>query len=151
MPPLSPSSEAAARAAAWEHFPHGADVGVRGYGSTKAEAFEQAAVALTAVLTPLERVRRLESVDLEAAGPDDEILLVQWLNALVYEMATRGMLFGAFRVTIEGDRLHATATGEAVDIERHEPAVEIKGATLTAVRVAQIPNGRWLAQSVLDV
>jgi SHS2 domain-containing protein len=151
MPPLSPPSEAAARAAGWEHFPHGADVGVRGYGSTKAEAFEQAAAALTEVLTPLERVRRLESVDLEAAGPDDEILLVQWLNALIYEMATRGMLFGAFRVTIEEDRLHATATGEAVDIERHEPAVEVKGATLTAVKVAQIPTGRWLAQCVLDV
>ena len=35
----------------WEHFPHDADVGVRGFGVTAAEAFEQAALALTAVVT----------------------------------------------------------------------------------------------------
>ena len=29
--------------ARWEHFPHDADVGVRGWGTTAAEAFEQAA------------------------------------------------------------------------------------------------------------
>ena len=32
----------------WEHFEHDADVGVRGWGNTRAEAFEQAAVAMTA-------------------------------------------------------------------------------------------------------
>ena len=149
--PPSPSSEAATQAAGWEHFPHGADVGVRGYGRTKAEALEQAALALTAVLTPPEAVRPSETVEVEVTAPDDEILLVQWLNALVYEMATRGMIFGAFRVAIEEDRLNATAAGEQVDVERHEPAVEIKGATLTALSVAQIPDGRWLAQCVLDV
>ena len=35
----------------WEHFPHAADVGVRGFGKTAAAAFEQAALALTAVVT----------------------------------------------------------------------------------------------------
>ena len=35
----------------WEHFPHDADIGVRGIGASKEEAFEQAALALTAVLT----------------------------------------------------------------------------------------------------
>lgn len=34
----------------WEHFPHEADMGVRGIGSTKAQAFEQAALALTHVI-----------------------------------------------------------------------------------------------------
>ena len=33
----------------WEHFPHDADMGIRGIGHSKAEAFEQAALALTAV------------------------------------------------------------------------------------------------------
>ena len=36
--------------AAWELFPHGSDVGVRGIGPTEAEAFEQAAMALTGVI-----------------------------------------------------------------------------------------------------
>lgn len=78
------------------------------------------------------------------------MLLVEWLNALVYEMTVRTMLFGDFAVEIEGGELRATAYGEPVDIERHEPAVEIKGATLTALQVAQGPDG-WRAQCVVDV
>ena len=61
----------------------------------------------------------------------DELLLVEWLNALVYEMAVRAMLFGDFAVEIQGGELRATAYGEPVGVDRHEPAVEIKGATLT--------------------
>ena len=33
----------------WEHFAHGADIGVRGIGPTKEAAFEQIALALTGV------------------------------------------------------------------------------------------------------
>jgi tRNA nucleotidyltransferase (CCA-adding enzyme) len=46
--------------------------------------------------------------------------------------------------------LRATAYGELVDVERHEPAVEIKGATLTALQVREEPGG-WRAQCVVDV
>jgi SHS2 domain-containing protein len=54
-------------------------------------------------------------------------------------------------VTIEGSRLRATAWGEAVDRIRHEPAVEVKGATHTALRVERQADGHWLAQCVVDV
>lgn len=40
----------------WEHFEHGADIGVRGIGATKASAFEQAALALTGVITDPQHV-----------------------------------------------------------------------------------------------
>ncbi len=76
---------------------------------------------------------------------------MDWLNALVYEMATRRMLFGAFVVAFEGPRLKATAWGEAVDRARHEPAVEVKGATYTSLRVERRGDGMWLAQCVVDV
>ena len=39
------------REARYEHFSHGADVGVRGFGASPAEAFEQAALALTAAIS----------------------------------------------------------------------------------------------------
>ena len=61
------------------------------------------------------------------------------------------MLFGAFHVSIEEGRLTATAIGERVDPVRHEPAVEIKGATYTALRVERHSDGTWLAQCVVDV
>ena len=41
--------------------------------------------------------------------------------------------------------------GEVVDIERHEPAVEVKGATYSLLEVAQTDGGDWIAQCVVDV
>jgi SHS2 domain-containing protein len=147
---LKTEARAAGRAC-WEHFPHGADVGIRGIGRTVAEAFEQAALALTAVIVDPSTVRPSRAVDIACVAPDHELLLFDWLNALIYEMATREMLFGRFEVRIEDDHLTARAWGEAVDVERHGPAVEIKGATYTALRVFLDEAGWWHAQCVVDV
>ena len=38
----------------WEHFAHEADMDLRGFGENKAEAFQQAALAMTAVITDLD-------------------------------------------------------------------------------------------------
>lgn len=135
----------------WEHFPHEADMGVRGVGATKEEAFEQSAVALTAIITDPKLVKSEESVEISCEAPDDELCLVDWLNALIYEMATRKMLFGRFDVTLDGSRLHGEAWGEKIDVARHQPAVEVKGATYTALRVEQDQKGIWIAQCVVDV
>jgi SHS2 domain-containing protein len=135
----------------WELFPHGADMGVRGFGRSKEEAFEQAAVALTAVISDPESVAAKEMVEVACEAPDDELLLVNWLNAVVYEMATRKMLFGRFRVALDGTALRGQAWGEAIDVDRHDPAVEVKGATCTGLKVAQDDAGRWFAQCVVDV
>ena len=134
----------------WRHFPHGADVGIAGYGPSLAEAFRAAAQALTAVVTD-RPVRPLHRVEVRCAAPDPELLLVEWLNALVYEMAERRMLFGRFDVHISDNRLQAVAWGEPVDRGRHRPAAEVKGATYTELRVAQDDSGRWSAACVVDV
>jgi SHS2 domain-containing protein len=135
----------------WEHFPHDADIGVRGVGASLAEAFEQAALALTAVVTEPGSVRAERRVEVSCQASDAEGLLFEWLNALVYEMATGGLLFGRFEVRIEGDRLEAVAWGEPVRVERHLPAVEVKGATYTGLRVRKDESGRWQAECVVDV
>lgn len=135
----------------WEHFPHEADVGLRGFGPTLAAAFEQAGYALTAVLTDPDEVQPRENVKISCQAPDAEVLFVDWLNALVYEMAVRKMLFGRYSVQIADGRLTAEAWGEAIDVARHEPAAEVKGATYTALKVAQEDNGTWSAQCVVDV
>jgi SHS2 domain-containing protein len=135
---------------AWEHFEHGADIGVRGRGASRAEAFAQAALGLTAVVTDLAAVEPREPVAVKCEAPDDELLFAEWLNALVYQMSTRRMLFSRFRVRIRGGRLSGVAWGERVDVARHRPAVEVKGATYTMLRVAR-ENGGWVAQTVVDV
>jgi tRNA nucleotidyltransferase (CCA-adding enzyme) len=135
----------------WEHFPHQADMGVRGIGLTKEAAFEQVAKALTAVITDPGSVAQTQSVSIACEAPDDELLLVDWLNALVYEMATRKMLFSRFNVRFNDHSLHATAWGEPIEVARHQPAVEVKGATYTELSVKLDEQGRWIAQCVVDV
>jgi SHS2 domain-containing protein len=136
--------------ARWEHFPHQADMGVRGFGATESEAFEQAALAMTAVVSDPERVEPRDAVSIRCEAPDHELLLTEWLNGVIYEMSVRHMLFSRFSVHIEGNRLSAQAWGEPADAVRHEPAVEVKGATYTALRVARA-DGEWVAQTVVDV
>ena len=121
----------------WEHYEHDADIGVRGFGASAAEAFEQAAIALTAVITDVDAVRANEAVTIECSAPDLELLFCEWLNALVYQMATRRMLFSRHSVKIDGVRLAGTAWGERIDPARHRAAVEVKGATYTTLRVAR--------------
>jgi len=140
-----------ARPPGWAHFEHVADVGVRGWGPSLAVAFEQAARALTAVVCAPQRVIPRETVEIRCAAPDPEILLVDWLNAIVFEMSTRRMLFSRFSVEIENGRLRGRASGETVDPARHQPATEVKGATLSELAVTQSPDGQWTAQCILDV
>jgi SHS2 domain-containing protein len=126
-------------------------MGVEGTGAGIEEAFEQAALAITAIITDPERVRPGQAVEVSCEAPDAELLLVDWLNAVIFEMATRRMLFSRFRVKITGHRLGATLWGESVSRSRHRPAVEVKGATYTELEVRRREDGRWRARCVVDV
>ncbi|OYD52822.1 archease [Thauera propionica] len=136
-------------------FEHEADVGVRGCGATLAEAFAGAASAMTAVICDPAAVVPRAPVEVDCSAPDAELLLLDWLNALVFEMATRRMLFSRFDVIVEaaadGVVLRARAWGEAVDVARHQPAAEVKGASFCELKVERQTDGQWLAQCVVDV
>ena len=148
---MTPANTHQRAPAHWEHFSHVADIGVRGFGRSMDEAFEQAALALTAVITEPGSVRPVQAVEVACEAPNAEILLADWLNALVFEMAIRQMLFARFAVRIEGTRLTAQAWGEPVNVARHQPAAEVKGATLSELAVALDADGRWRAQCIVDV
>lgn len=154
-PAMAPEVPGAARRSdqprRWETFAHDADVGVRGRGQTLAEAFAAVAIALTAAVCDPAKVAAITAVPIACEAPDDELLLVDWLNALVYAMATQRLLFSRFEVRIEHHRLQATAWGEALDLVRHQPAAEVKGASYCELAVRQTADGDWLAQCVVDV
>jgi SHS2 domain-containing protein len=135
----------------WEHFEHDADFGVRGFGPTPEAAFEQAAHALVHVIADPSQVEPRAEIEVACEAPDRELLLVDWLNALIYEMATRSMLFGRFEVRIEGPYLRGKAWGEPIDGARHPAGVEVKGATYTTLKVEERADGTWMAQCVVDV
>lgn len=138
-------------APSWHLFSHGSDIGVRGVGGTLREAFEQTGLALTGMVTDVQSVQDLQKVSVTCTAPDNELLLMDWLNAVIYEMSSKNMLFSRFEVNLKNLELEASLWGEPVDIKRHSPAVEPKAATFTELKVTQLPTGLWIAQCVIDV
>jgi len=135
----------------WEHYSHPADMGVRGFGKTKAEAFEQAALAMTAIVSELKKIGLKDNVEICCEQDDEQMLFADWLNAVIYEMATRKMLFGRFEVIIDGNRLKAKLAGEKIDVKKHRPVVEIKAATFMDLKVEKTKNNLWMAQCIVDI
>ena len=149
--PVTGNHPGISAAARWQHFRHDSDIGIRGTGPSRAEAFEQAAMALTAVITDLRRVRASHTVEVRCRNADRELLFVDWIDAVVYEMYTRKMLFSDFRVEISGSNLLGSLSGEPINVARHQPVVEVKGATLSELQVRQTADGQWHAQCIVDV
>src|SRR3972149_4241658 len=103
----------------WEHFPHEADMGIRGIGRTRDEAFEQAALAMTAVITDPSQVDTTEMVEITRQAPADELLLVDWLTPLFYELATRNRLSSRFEAPVQDHVLTPRASGEPMNTAKH--------------------------------
>lgn len=131
------------------YFEHDADTGIIGRGTLIEEAFENAARAVFATMTELDRVRPETSVAIEFEEADPELALVIWLNRLLAEARSRALIFGRFHLRRNGARWSGTAEGEPwrADMER---GVEVKGATLTSLAVTQ-QDGLWEARCVVDL
>lgn len=134
----------------YETFEHEADIGIRGFGDSMAAAFENAALALYSVMVNVQAIAPKEKRSVTVSAPDSEILLVEWLNALLSLSDIERMVFSKFEVNIDGTSLTGTAWGEALDRVRHQAHVEIKGATYHMLRVQERDN-RYVAQCVVDV
>ncbi len=133
-----------------ETFEHEADIGVRGFGDTLEEAFSNTALALYSVMVNIDVVEPKKRKTVTVSAPDLELLLVEWLNALLAVSDMERMVFSRFEVEIRGTSLTGSAWGEQFDRERHEPEVEVKGATYHLLSVKE-ENGRFTAQCVVDV
>ncbi len=134
----------------YETFEHEADIGIRGFGGTIAEAFENAALALYSVMVNVQAIEPKEKRSVTVSAPDRELLLIEWLNALLSLSDIERMVFSKFEVKIDGTALIGMAWGEGLDRERHQPHVEIKGATYYMLKVIE-EDGRFVAQCVVDV
>jgi SHS2 domain-containing protein len=135
----------------WEHFHHQADIGIRGVGRTIEEAFAQAGIAFTAVITDPALVEQRHEETITGSAPGEDFLLLDFINELVFLAATRQLIFSRFTVRIDDGTLTAGAFGERIDPQRHDPAVEVKAASMSELAVKRRPDGTWVAQCVVDV
>ncbi len=135
---------------AYETFDHGADIGIRGYGKSVEEAFENAAKAMFSVMVEIDEVKPVDREDVSCEALDLETLFVEWLNSLISTSHLREMLFCNFKVEIGANKLNGSAWGEKLDRNRHHMMIEAKAATYSMLRVERKDN-QYIAQCVVDV
>jgi SHS2 domain-containing protein len=130
-------------------FPHDADVGIIGRGSTVEDAIVAAAEATFAEMVDLAAVRPLRVVRISFDEADPEFALVTWLNTCLAESRAAGLALGQFSLRRDGDHWTGEAWGEPWrdDLSR---GTEVKGATLTELAVTPVDSG-WEARCVVDV
>ncbi|MBI4644667.1 MAG: archease [Deltaproteobacteria bacterium] len=139
------------RKAKYRQLPHTADLGLRIWGATREELFENAGAALAAVLTDRRRLRLQKTEKIMVEAPDLEALLVAWLNHLLYLYDVDAFLGREYQIlALTPQRLSAQARGETYDPERHVARTAVKAATYHHLEIVNL-NGGWQATVILDL
>ncbi len=122
----------------FEIIEHTADVGIRAWGDSIDEAFENAAVGMFSIIGDVSRVKSIGELEVRVENEEFEGLLVDWLSELLYTFDTDKLFLGKFGVKIERNgvlRLTGRAYGERYDPEKHGMGTEIKAVTYHMVEV----------------
>ncbi len=136
---------------AFEIIDHTADVGIIAYGVDIEELFSNAALALFSLITELESIENKFHFDLEVSGEDIDILLIEWLNELIYLFDVKHILFHHFDITnLTHNELKATCYGEDFNVMKHTIKVEVKAATYHMLKIDKSDDG-FRAQVILDI
>lgn len=137
--------------AGWEHFDVEADVGVRGWGATRGDAFAQATLGVFALLVAPDEVHVHERREVRAQADAPEALLVAWIDECLYVHEIEGFVARSVEMLVCTDTLaHGVLHGEPLDPERHRLGTVVKGATCHQVMVG-VREGAHEAQIIVDV
>ena len=120
----------------YEQFSHTADIGVRVFGKTLKELFENAAFAMFDILADLEGLKGEITQDFELTASNHEELLISWLDELLYNFYAKNIIFYKFEVTeLSEDIIRAKAFGRSVSENRNRLKTEIKAATYYNLKI----------------
>ena len=135
----------------FEILEHTADIGLRAFGGSSAELFENAAAALLAISYQHDSVAERETREIAATGDDRESLLVNWLQELVWLIDGEGWLPHHVTVReITATAVKGIASGEPRDGARHDFHVIVKAITYHQLAIRE-KNGQWTAEVYLDI
>lgn len=135
-----------------EVFEHTADLGLRIRHSTLGKVYAEAGTALFELMVEnLQKVQPLIHLEFQLEQQEPELLFFDWLNELLYLFDARHLVLCQFSVTLEGDSLHATVSGEPRDESKHQLDHEVKAITYHQLKLEQQADGDWLAEVILDI
>ena len=134
----------------FELMNHTADVGIIAYGADMSQAFANAARGLSSLIVELDDVAEVLRRDIEVTATDEESLLVEWMNELIYLFDAEGIIFKRFDIIhLDKGRLRARGYGERVDSSKHRLKTGVKAATYHLLQVSQ--NNGCKVQVLFDI
>jgi SHS2 domain-containing protein len=135
----------------FEVLDHTADIGLIIYGRDLKALFENGGEALFHLITDLKRVRGRVEKRVVIREKELKLLMVAWLNELLYFHDTQNLLFSEFEVgSVGNDGLSALAKGEPFQEGTHVIKTQVKAVTYHQVEVRKENRG-WRAQVILDL
>jgi SHS2 domain-containing protein len=133
----------------FEFIEHTADIGLKAYGRTLAEAFSSAARGMFSIIAEIDNIKEAESRRVEVNADDIEGLLFEWLNRLLYYFDVEGLIFKKFDMIDFGEEhLAAVCYGEKYDPSRHSLKTGVKSATYHMLEVDRVKKR---VQVIFDV
>jgi SHS2 domain-containing protein len=134
----------------FEVIDHTADVGIIAYGGDLKEAFANSAYGMFSLIADLDGVGEEVSREVDVQATDQEALLVDWLNELLYLFDVEHIIFKRFEVTnLSQNRLKAKVYGDKIDTSRHQLRTAVKAATYHMLKIER--NKGVKVQFILDI
>jgi SHS2 domain-containing protein len=140
----------------FEFLEHTADVYVRAFGASMQEAYENAALAMFETITKTSKVAEKEEETITVEAEDQYALLYNWLEALLVNSETKGMLYSKFQITDWNEtpdsfKITAKVWGEKFDAKKHLQKVAVKAVTYHLMVVIQEKEGKAVLEFILDI
>ncbi len=132
-----------------------ADVAFEATGKTIKELFESAGLAVTNTM-----VKKIDSIKLDVEkqisveSDTIEMLLFNFMQDIIFYKDAELLIFGRYDVEIKHQgkkwKLDAKASGEKLDMKKHELLVDVKAVSLHNYKIEEKKDG-WRTEIILDV
>ncbi len=133
---------------------HTADVFFVAKANTLPELFEQCALAVEETMVDVAKVLPKQKIKILVEDTEVDRLLFDFMDELIFFKDYKQLMFSKFEITIDENngKLNLTcfASGEKLDIARHDPKVDVKAVTMHQFEVKKIDKG-WQANVILDI
>jgi SHS2 domain-containing protein len=135
----------------FEIINHTADIGIIAYGADIKQVFANAALGLFNLMADLDNLKEDVKREIELSAEDVEVLLVEWLNELIYISEVEHIIFKRFEINeLSNTQLKATCFGEKIKPGQHRLKREIKAATYHMLRLNK-EDGSYKVQIIFDI
>jgi SHS2 domain-containing protein len=135
----------------FEIIDHTADIGITAYGADIKELFTNAALGLFSLMADLDGLDENIKREVGMSAEDIEVLLVEWLNELIYVSEVEHVIFKRFEINeLNSNSIKATCFGEKLKSGQRRLKREIKAATYHMLKIDKDAKG-YKTQIIFDI